>query len=136
MKLAVETAAAFVMMIALLCSQPARAQETQEHWLIGRWDGDISGYIGRGSASRTLRVTEVAADGIAKGLWYVTGQKPYLALILVEGAEVTIATAGHSRVELTREGNNSLVGKYIPENGEALPLKLTRTERPSAAGEK
>ena len=129
--------AAFSFIIAfLICFQPSLAQETQDHWLIGRWEGNISGYIGRSSPRRTLRVIEVAPDGAAKGMWYVTGQQALPAFIRVEELQVKILTAGSSVVELTREGNDLLVGNYISENGQPLPVRLTRTETPSEAGEK
>jgi hypothetical protein len=119
-----------LLVVFCLLPRPVPAQE-EAHWLIGRWIGNISGYIGRSSSSRTLRVTEVAPDGLAQGTWYVTGQQPLSALILVEGTEVKIATAGSSVVVLKREGDDLLVGKYMPESGDALPVKLIRVEGPT-----
>lgn len=128
-------AALTLLLVFCLLPRPAPAQE-EVHWLIGRWEGNLSGYIGRGSSARTLRVTEVSPDGTAEGMWYVTGQQPFAAFIQVEGARVRIATAGNHLVELKREGDDLLVGKYIPQNGETLPVKLTKTESPDGAGEK
>jgi hypothetical protein len=118
-----------LLVVFCLLPRPVPAQE-EAHWLIGRWIGNISGYIGRSSSSRTLRVTEVAPDGLAQGTWYVTGQQPLNALILVEGARVRILTAGRSTIELTRQEDDWLAGKYISDSGESLPIKLARTESP------
>jgi hypothetical protein len=131
MKFKIEIAACLLTTAVLMCFQPPLAQETRDHWLIGRWVGNISGYIGRSSASRTLRVTGVAPDGLAQGTWYVTGQQPLSALILVEEARVRILTAGKSTIELTLQEDDLLVGKYISDSGESLPIKLARIESPS-----
>ena len=121
-------AAALPLMIALcIFAQPSPAQ-VESHWLVGRWQGNLSGYIGKGSSARTLRVTAVSPEGTAQGMWYVTGQQPLTAYILVEGPSVKIATAGKSTVELRCDGDESLVGKYIPQDGETLPIKLHKIE--------
>jgi hypothetical protein len=122
-------AALTLLLVFCLLPRPAPAQE-EVHWLIGRWEGNISGYIGRSSSSRTLRVTGVGPDGLAQGTWYVTGQQPLSALILVEGARVRILTAGKSTIDLTRQEDDLLVGKYISDSGESLPIKLARTGSP------
>jgi len=130
MSMRVRTTAFLLIAAACIFFRTSSAQETPEHWLIGRWVGNISGYIGRSSSSRTLRVAEVGPDGLAQGTWYVTGQQPLSALILVEGARVRILTAGNSTIELTRQEDDLLVGKYISDSGESLPIKLARTESP------
>jgi hypothetical protein len=76
-------------------------------------------------------VTGVAPDGLAQGTWYVTGQQPLSALILVEETRVRILTAGKSTIELTLQEDDLLVGKYISDSGESLPIKLARPESPS-----
>jgi hypothetical protein len=43
---------------------------------------------------------------------------------------VRILTAGKSTIELTRQEDDLLVGKYISDSGESLPIKLARTESP------
>jgi hypothetical protein len=128
--------AALALIILCFFAQSGLGQEAEAHWLIGRWEGNLSGYIGRSSPRRTLRVTEVAPDGEAKGMWYVTGQRLIAAFIQVEGAHVKIATAGNSLVELTREGDDLLVGKYIPQDGETLPVKMIKVEGGAEAGDR
>jgi hypothetical protein len=126
--------AALALIILCFFAQSGLGQEAEDHWLIGRWQGNLSEYIGRGSSARTLRVTAVSPEGTAQGMWYVTGQRPIAAAIQVEGARVKIATAGNSLVELTREGNDLLVGKYIPQDGETLPVKMIKVEGGAEAG--
>ncbi len=127
MKRAVASLSLFT--IALFLSLPARAEDDGQ-WLVGRWVGTISGYVGRSSSSRTLRVRAVSPEGIAQGAWYVTGQQPVGAAIKVAGAEVKIETAGNNVVELKRDGEDSLVGIYIQRDGAKLPIKLIREEQP------
>lgn len=107
------------------------AQEPQNNWLIGRWEGNIERFSRRSGPARTLRVRSVAPDGAVDALWSVTGQDEFPCDVKVNGSEVTVLIAvSESSVRLTREGDDMLAGKITLKSGEAFPIKLDRMTRP------
>ena len=123
----------FVFVVLLILGyQVASAQETGSSWLIGRWDGNIEGFKGEGGPARMLRVNNISAEGAVVSLFGVPRQEG-------KGRDQSgwLADQGflcHPQrvtVELTREGDEVLVGKIILASGRELPLKLTKTKLPN-----
>ena len=54
-----------IVTIALFVPVPTFAQQSQNQWLIGHWDGTIEGFPPSENPARVLRVHKVAADGKA-----------------------------------------------------------------------
>ena len=122
-----KTAVFFLLMIALLHFRASLAQEKQSHWLVGRWRGSIENYSGEEGPLRTLRVTRVSPDGAeAIAMWSVSGEQAFWANLALEGSQVKIVTNTKSVVELTREGDESLVGKLTWANGQGFSIKLRK----------
>lgn len=117
--------------IVVLSYRASFAQEPQNNWLIGRWEGKIEGFPRRSGPARTLRVRSVAPDGAVDALWSVTGQDEFPCDVRVNGSEVTIIVAvSESSVRLTREEDDVLAGKFTLKSGEAFPIKLSRMTLP------
>ncbi|MGE5302774.1 MAG: hypothetical protein ACM3TN_05565 [Alphaproteobacteria bacterium] len=113
--------------ILVLSSGTSLAEEPQNSWLIGRWEGNIEGYARRSGPARTLRVSSVAPDGAVEALWSVTGQDEFPRDVMVKGSEVTIIVGvSESSVRLTRDQDDVLAGKFTLKSGEVFPIKLTR----------
>ncbi len=113
--------------IVLLSCRTSFAQEPQNSWLIGRWEGNIQQFSRRSGPARTLRVRSVAPDGTIDALWSVTGQDEFPCNVKVNGSEVTIVvTVSESSVRLTRQEDDVLAGKFILRSGQEFPIKLTR----------
>jgi hypothetical protein len=122
---------AFIVLF-LLGYQNASAQQTQSSWLIGRWDGNIEGFIGQGGPARTLRVNRISADGTIVSLWGIPPQTRGRAEVKVDGSQVKVfVPSSKVTVELTRESDDVVVGKITFENGREFPIKLTKTKLPN-----
>lgn len=120
-----------VPILVLLSYQSSLAQESQNRWLVGRWEGNIERFHHRSGPARTLRVRSVAPDGSIDALWSVASQDEYPCDVKVNGSEVTIFIAvSESSVRLTREKDDVLAGKFTLKNGEAFPIKLDRMTLP------
>ena len=52
----------FVVVVLLLGYQFGSAQQTENSWLIGRWDGNIEGFKGQGGPARMLRVHSISTE--------------------------------------------------------------------------
>jgi hypothetical protein len=119
----------FVVFVLLIGHQVASAQQTQSSWLIGRWDGNIEGFTGNAGSARTLRVHDISAEGAAVSLWGVPPQTRGRAELKTDGSQVRVFVASSkSIVELTREGDEVLVGKIVLASGREFPIKLTKTK--------
>lgn len=115
----------------ILSHRVSFAQEPQNNWLIGRWEGNIERFSRRSGPARTLRVRSVAPDGAVDALWSVTAQDEFPCDVKVNGSEVTVIVAvSESSVRLTREGDDMLAGKITLKSGEAFPIKLSRMTLP------
>ena len=113
--------------ILILSSRTSFAEEPQNSWLIGRWEGNIEGYSRRSGPARTLRISGVTSDGEVNALWSVTGQEEFPCNVTVNGSEViVIVGVSESSVRLTREKDDVLAGKFTLRSGETFPIKLTR----------
>lgn len=113
-----------VMVLVMFVAQLAIAQQQSQHWLIGRWDGTMEGFTGKGVSFRFLRVHEVSADGAALSLWGIPDQSRGRAEVKVDGSQVSVfIPSTKTKVELTRTGND-LVGKVAFANGSEFPVKL------------
>ncbi len=121
----------FLVSVILFSFQASLAQQTQTHWLVGQWEGKIEGYLPKQNPARTLRVITVSSDGTAQARWAVTGQGMGGADIAVDGLKVTVVTSAKSQVELSREGDNLLVGTFILQTGRRFPIKLTKINGPT-----
>ena len=121
-----------VFVVLLLGYQFASAQETGSSWLIGRWDGNIEGFKGEGGPARMLRVHSISAEGGIVSLFGVPPDRRGRVEIKVDGSQIRFfVPSTKSTVELTREGNEVLVGKIVLASGQQLPLKLTKTKLPN-----
>lgn len=130
-KYQMKIAIALLPIIVLLSYRTSFAQEPQNSWLIGRWDGNIQRYSRRSGPARTLRVRSVAGDGTIDALWSVTGKDEFPCSVKVNGSEVTVVVGvSESSVRLTREEEDVLAGKFTLKSGEEFPIKLLRMERP------
>ena len=122
----------FVFVVLLLGYQVASAQETGSSWLIGRWDGNIEGFKGEGGPARMLRVNNISAEGAVVSLFGVPPDRRGRVEIKVDGSQIRFfVPSTKSTVELTREGDEVLVGKMMLASGRELPLKLTKTKLPN-----
>jgi hypothetical protein len=118
--------------IVVLSYRATFAQEPQNRWLVGRWEGNIERFHRRSGPARTLRVRSVAPDGSVDALWSVTGKDEFPCEVTVNGSEVTILVAvSESSVRLKREADDVLAGKFTLKNGEAFPIKLNRMTLPT-----
>jgi len=116
-----------VVIISLLSFRPSLAQEKQSHWLIGRWDGMLEDPSRKDGLNRTLRVFDVTPDNKAPAFFARNPLDTTRAECLLEGAKIKVVTLSTKRVvELTREGDESLVGTFTDENGRQFPIRLTK----------
>jgi tetratricopeptide (TPR) repeat protein len=103
-------------------------QEPGAQWLIGQWEGSISGFRPQDRPGRTLRVMSVAPDGKADARWSITADTPGgFAEAEVEGSRVKVITGANSVVELTRRTDGSLAGSVTFQSGRSFPIHLTKT---------
>jgi hypothetical protein len=115
--------------IVLFIPVPVFAQQSQNQWLIGHWDGTIEGFPASENSSRILRVHSVSADGKAVALWAVPGSNASQTETSTDGSGVKIVFQGTSVViELTREGDTSLGGKYTNTSGKTFPIKFRKAK--------
>jgi hypothetical protein len=118
-----------IVTIALLITAQSFAQQAQNEWLIGHWDGTIEGFPASENSSRILRVHSVSPDGKAVAFWAVSGSNASQAETNTDGSNVKIVFQGISTVvELTREGDSSLAGKYTNTSGKVFPIKFKKTK--------
>jgi len=98
-------------------------QSFENHWLVGRWDGTITEYPG--AALRTFLVTDVRADGSARAFWSGPGGATLrFAEARATGSEVKLITVEKSVVQLTKEGDRSLVGTFALSNGRSFAVAM------------
>ncbi len=117
--------------IVVLSYGASFAQEPQNSWLIGRWEGNIERFSRRSGPARTLRVRSIAPDGAVDALWSVTGQDEFPCDVKMNGSEVTVIVAvSESSVRLAREGDDVLAGKITLKSGAVFPIKLNRMTLP------
>ena len=120
---------AVAVVMVLFGHQVASAQQTQSSWLIGRWNGNIEGFTGQGAPARMLRVHSISAEGAIVSLWGVPPQTRARAEVKVDGSQVKVfVPVSKVTVELTREGDDVLVGKITFVSGREHPIKLTKTK--------
>lgn len=114
---------------ALFVTIPGFAQQSSNEWLIGHWDGTIQGFPPSEKSARVLRVHRVSADGKAVALWAIPGSNAAQTETTTDGSSFKITFPGNNTVvELTREGDNSLGGKYTNASGKTFPIKFTKTK--------
>ena len=130
------TKVGFLLVAALLYSYTSVAQQTQDSWLIGYWEGELQDYAaqgGKGNPRRYIEVTAVAPDGTAQGVFGVDGQPPAKATVEVKGPKVHIVNAAKSIAALTREGDDRLVGTLTWTDGKVFSLPLVKVKCPDTA---
>jgi hypothetical protein len=118
----------FLVTVILFGFQVSLAQQTETHWLIGRWEGEIGRFRGQGGPLRTLRVTEVSPDGKARAMWGIAGEFSFRPDVRVEGVQVKIVTGSKSVVELMRQGDTLLAGTFTTVKGRVFPIKLAKVK--------
>ena len=122
----------FTVTILLFGAVPTFAQQSQNQWLIGHWEGMIEGFPSSINPSRVLRIHTVSADGKAVALWVIPGSNASQTETSTDGTSVKIAVQGvNASVELTREGDDVLSGKYINSNGKPFPVKFRPSSPPN-----
>ena len=115
--------------MVILGYQLTSAQQTQNPWLIGRWDGSIEGFTSQGEPARMLRVHSISVQGGMVGFFGIPPEGRGKVEVKVDGSQVRFFVPRiKSTVELTKEGDEVLVGKMIFASGRELPLKLTKTK--------
>lgn len=120
MKLSVLLAAA-----ALLGPAPLFAQ--QSPGLIGHWDGALEGLPAGENPARVLRVHSVGADGKAIVVWATPGAAAAQIEGATDGSTLKIAfTTVKATVELARQGDDALAGKFTSPNGNVYPIKFKK----------
>jgi hypothetical protein len=72
-------------------------------------------------------VIDVAPDGKAQAMFGTVPNYMPNARVMVEGAKVNIVTAVKNEVELTQQGDDSLVGRFTAtKEKRQFPIKLTK----------
>ena len=118
-----------IVTIVLFGPVPTFAQQSQHQWLIGHWDGTIEGFPASENPARVLRVHKVSADGKAVALWAVPGLKAAHSETSTDGSSVKVAFPGSKMgLELAREGDGSLGGKYTGPIGKTFPIKFKKAK--------
>ena len=113
--------------LLLLGYQDANAQQAQNPWLIGRWDGKIEGFTGQGGTARMLTVNTISTAGAIVSLWGIPPQTRARVEVKADGSQVSVLVpSSKSTVELTRESDDVLVGKIVFTSGRQFPIKLTK----------
>ena len=100
--------------------------ETEPHWLVGQWEGNIDGLSAEERPARTLRVVAVSPDGIVEARWVSVGNELGNADVRIEGSRVQVVPSATTVVELMRESDDLLVGTVTLQNGQAFPIRLGR----------
>src|SRR5262245_48802881 len=99
--------------VLLFASTGSLAQETESHWLVGAWEGELRDFAaggGQGSPARGLAVTGITKDGVVQGTWGVAGRPYAPARISVDGTKLRIVSSVKSVIELERQGEDELAG--------------------------
>ena len=118
-----------IVTIALFGPVPTFAQQSPNQWLIGHWDGTIEGFPASDNPSRILRVHKVSADGKTVALLAVPGSKAAQTETSTDGTNVKVAFPGSKMgLELAREGEDSLGGKYTGPIGKTFPIKFKKAK--------
>jgi hypothetical protein len=118
-----------IVTVVLFGPVPTFAQQSQNQWLIGHWDGTIEGFPASENPSRVLRVHNVSADGKAVALWVVPGSNAAQTETSTDGSSVKIAFPGSkAAIELIREGDGSLGGKFTNPSGKTYPIKFKQAK--------
>jgi hypothetical protein len=118
-----------IIMVVLVGPVSTFAQPSQNQSLIGHWEGTIEGFPPSINPARVLRIHTVSADGKAVALWVVPGSSAVQTETSTDGTNIKITLQGfNASVELTREGDDVLNGKYINSNGKPFPVKFTKTK--------
>src|SRR5713226_8307778 len=116
-----------VMGSVLFCAPVPAAQQRQDHWLVGQWEGKIEEYLPKQNPARTLQVFAVLSDGTVRGRWAITGQGTAAADVKVQGEQVNIMTGKESQVVLRRERDDLLVGTLTLQKGRrSFRITLTK----------
>jgi hypothetical protein len=78
-------------------------------------------------------VHSINAESVGQARWAITGQNSGKVGAKVEGSQVKFVLAGSkSVVELTREGEDALVGQFTNANGKSFPIRLNRVKLSNA----
>jgi hypothetical protein len=112
-----------------LSAQLSFAQQNPGEWLVGWWEGALQDFAPKEAAGRTMKVTAVAPDGTAQGL-FGGGGKPGKAQIKLEGPQVKVITGINAVVVLNRTEEGRLEGTFTWPDGRAFPVTLMKI-RPS-----
>lgn len=102
--------------------------EAAQHWLIGLWEGTLQGRPAI-PGSRLIHVVAVGADGAAQGTMGVADNWPDPADIRVDGSKVRVVNAAKRVIDLTRIGDDRLVGTLTVPNGTAFAVTFVRQTR-------
>ncbi len=112
-------------------SQASLSQQSETHWLVGQWEGKIERFPFKDGPARTLRVIKISPDGTAQARWAITGQGMGGADVRVDGVNVSVVTSAQSRVQLSRQDDNLLVGTFTLKDGRRFPIRLTKITGPA-----
>lgn len=123
-----------LMLVAVFYAELSPAQQNDSSWLIGVWEGDLQDFAakgGQGTPARVVMITAVAPDGSAQGRMGIPGRLGLgPADVRVGGAEVIIVNVVKSVLNLTRRGDEQLVGTLTGPTGKVFELTLTRKVPP------
>src|SRR5262245_50526918 len=109
-----------LLILAVLLPGLASAQPSQEHWLVGLWDGP---------QDRVIDVTAVRADGTAQGTMGIGAQQGQ-AQITVDGSKMRLVNSINNVFTLTLDGDGQLEGTVtVAKDGSVHPWSATRRKR-------
>jgi hypothetical protein len=102
--------------------KPTVSTGASPHWLVGLWEGMVPDV----PEPRLIRVVAVEADGKAQGTMGVANNRPGNAEIRVGPSRVHIVNTIKSVLELTREGQDRLVGTLTSSGGRVYPVTFVK----------
>jgi hypothetical protein len=100
-------------------------------WLLGTWEGALVGLPESSNPRRSLKILSIAPDGTGQGTWFITGGEEYLAKIrAVDGQRLQVFSVVNTTIELTRQGEDRLVGSFTPAKRRTDSIALTKVNGP------
>jgi hypothetical protein len=103
--------------LLLLGALVPTAARAQPHWLVGRWEGEVSGGGGERGPQRVLLVESVGADGVGRGRLSFEGRGGDSTDIRISGETVTVTSGRGNTYTLRRVAPNRLEGDYFANSG-------------------
>ena len=101
-----------------------------DDWLIGTWTGTIGNGWKADNGIRDFRVARLNDDGSFMAGWGTRGTVGAIGTGKVDGAAVEMSIDSGSVVHLRRDGDDKLVGTFVPPKSQAsFPVTIVRKSR-------